>query len=128
MKAGIGFVPEERRTEGLVLSKSVAFNLGLANLRSLVFSPAVPLLSSRRVKEMAERASQVKMTRCEITHVDAERVSRNTGQRHSLGGFVGFAEYEGDLSEFLPYLEIGRYTGVGRQTVWGKGEIHAVVE
>jgi hypothetical protein len=79
-------------------------------------------------KEMAERASRVKMTRCEITHVDAERVSRNTGQRHSLGGFVGFAQYEGDLSEFLPYLEIGRYTGVGRQTVWGKGEIHAVVE
>jgi hypothetical protein len=79
-------------------------------------------------KKMAERASQVKMTRCEITHVDAERVSRSTGQRHSLGGFVGLAEYEGDLSEFLPYLEIGRYTGVGRQTVWGKGEIHAVVE
>ena len=78
-------------------------------------------------KGMAERAASVRMTRCEITHVDAERVSRNTGKRHSLGGFVGFAEYSGDLSEFLPYLEIGRYTGVGRQTVWGKGEIHAVV-
>jgi hypothetical protein len=78
-------------------------------------------------KGMAERAARVKMTRCEITHVDAERVSRNTLQRHSLGGFVGFAEYEGELGEFLPYLEIGRYTGVGRQTVWGKGEIHAVV-
>jgi hypothetical protein len=79
-------------------------------------------------KGMAERARLVKMTRCEITHVKAERVSRNTLQRHSLGGFVGFADYEGELSEFLPYLEIGRYTGVGRQTVWGKGEIHAVVE
>jgi hypothetical protein len=73
---------------------------------------------------MAERAASVKMTRCEIEQVNAERVSRNTGQRHSLGGFVGFAEYEGELGEFLPYLEIGRYTGVGRQTVWGKGEIH----
>jgi hypothetical protein len=78
-------------------------------------------------KGMAERAATVKMTRCEIQHVQAERVSRNTLQRHSLGGFVGFAEYEGELAEFLPYLEIGRYTGVGRQTVWGKGEIHAVV-
>ena len=78
-------------------------------------------------KAMAERAATVKMTRCEIQHVDAERVSRNTLQRHSLGGFVGIAEYEGELGEFLPYLEIGRYTGVGRQTVWGKGEIHAVV-
>jgi hypothetical protein len=78
-------------------------------------------------KGMAERASRVNMTGCEIQHVAAERVSRNTLQRHSLGGFVGFAEYEGELAEFLPYLEIGRYTGVGRQTVWGKGEIHAVV-
>ena len=32
MKAGIGLVPEERRAEGLILAKSVGFNLGLANL------------------------------------------------------------------------------------------------
>ncbi len=78
-------------------------------------------------KAIAARAAQIKMTRCEIQRVESERVSRSTGARHSLGGFVGFAEYEGELGEFLPYLEIGRYTGVGRQTVWGKGEIHAVV-
>jgi hypothetical protein len=70
-----------------------------------------------------ERASRVSMTRCELVPVAAERMSRNTGQRHSLGGFTGLAEYEGDVSEFLPYLEIARWTGVGRQTVWGKGEI-----
>jgi len=74
-------------------------------------------------KAIGERAAQVKMTRCEIEYVAAERTSRRTGQTHSLGGFVGMAEYEGDLGEFLPYLEIARYTGVGRQTVWGKGEI-----
>ena len=34
--AGVGLVPEERRTEGLFLSKSVAFNLGLVNLDKLV--------------------------------------------------------------------------------------------
>ena len=33
------------------------------------------------------------------------------------------AEYDGDLGEFLPYLRAGQWTGVGRQTVWGKGEI-----
>ena len=74
-------------------------------------------------KAIAERASQIEMTRCEIQHVAAERTSRATGQTHSLGGFRGVAEYEGDLGEFLPYLEIARWTGVGRQTVWGKGEI-----
>ena len=63
------------------------------------------------------------MTRCELVPVAAERTSRGTGQRHSLGGFTGVAEYQGDLAKFLPYLEIARWTGVGRQTVWGKGEI-----
>jgi hypothetical protein len=74
-------------------------------------------------KAFGERASRVAMTRCELVTVTAERTSRGTGQRHSLGGFTGIAEYEGDLAEFLPYLEIARWTGVGRQTVWGKGEI-----
>ena len=74
-------------------------------------------------KAFGERASVVSMTRCELVPVAAERTSRATGQSHSLGGFTGVAEYEGDLAEFLPYLEIARWTGVGRQTVWGKGEI-----
>jgi len=74
-------------------------------------------------KTFGERASRVSMTRCELVPVAAERTSRATGQRHSLGGFKGVADYEGDLAEFLPYLEIARWTGVGRQTVWGKGEI-----
>ncbi len=74
-------------------------------------------------KAFGERATRVSMTRCELVPVAAERISRRTGQRHSLGGFTGLAEYEGEISEFLPYLEIGRWTGVGRQTVWGKGEI-----
>ena len=74
-------------------------------------------------KEIAARAAQIQMTRCEIQHVAAERTSRSTGQTHSLGGFTGFAEYEGNLGEFLPYLEIAHWNGVGRQTVWGKGEI-----
>ena len=74
-------------------------------------------------KAFGGRAEIVKMTRCVWRHVDARRVSKNTGQRHSIGGFTGIAEYEGDIAEFLPYLEIARHIGVGRQTVWGKGEI-----
>jgi hypothetical protein len=68
-------------------------------------------------------ADAVRLTRCELTDVKDHRVSKATGQRHPLGGFTGFAEYQGDLAPFLPYLEAARYTGVGRQTVWGKGEI-----
>jgi hypothetical protein len=74
-------------------------------------------------RALGERAGSIRMARCEVRDIDASRVSRSTGQHHSLGGFTGLSEYEGDLTEFIPYLEIAAYTGVGRQTVWGKGEI-----
>ena len=44
LRAGVGLVPEERRADGLLLTKSVAFNLSLANLGKVVFSPALPLV------------------------------------------------------------------------------------
>jgi CRISPR-associated endoribonuclease Cas6 len=74
-------------------------------------------------RAFGERAAAVRMTRCEIRGVDVMRRSSRTGQVHPIGGFVGEAEYEGELAEFLPYLEAAKWTGVGRQTVWGKGEI-----
>ena len=74
-------------------------------------------------KGLGERASRIRMPRCELERVSVNRTSSRTGQTHSLGGFVGRAEYEGDLTEFLPYLEAAEWTGVGRQTVWGKGAI-----
>ena len=73
--------------------------------------------------EFGERAARIEMTRCEIQRVEAERRSGRTGQTHSLGGFVGEADYAGELAEFVPYLRAAQWTGVGRQTSWGKGTI-----
>ena len=77
---------------------------------------------------LAARARGVRLAESEIRHVEAERRSSRTGQTHPLSGFVGRASYEGDLAEFVPYLQIGEYTGVGRQTVWGKGELKLVTD
>src|SRR5262249_28983956 len=74
-------------------------------------------------REFGARASQVRMTRCEIRKVGVARRSSRTGQTHPIGGFVGEAEYQGELAEFVPFLRAAKWTGVGRQTVWGKGEI-----
>jgi hypothetical protein len=74
-----------------------------------------------------ERARQVRMVRCETGAVTRSRRSSRTGQSHPIGGFTGEAEYEGDLAEFIPYLQAAAWTGVGRQTVWGKGEIRTAV-
>jgi CRISPR-associated endoribonuclease Cas6 len=70
-----------------------------------------------------ERAGRVAMARCELAEVHVERVSSRTGQRHPLDGFVGVAEYQGELGEFVGFLRAASYSGVGRQTTWGKGEL-----
>ena len=69
------------------------------------------------------RAGQVHLVDSALEWHDEERRSSRTGQTHPLGGFTGTVTYEGDLAEFLPWLKAGYWTGVGRQTVWGKGLI-----
>jgi hypothetical protein len=69
-----------------------------------------------------ERATRVRMTDCRLGRVEVERRSSRTGQVHPIGGFIGEAEYEGELTEFVPYLRAARWIGVGRQTVWGNGQ------
>jgi hypothetical protein len=70
---------------------------------------------------IGERANRVRMTASHFEMHQIERRSARTGQRHGLGGFTGEAEFEGDLAEFLPWLEALWWTGVGRLTVWGNG-------
>ena len=67
-KAGLGLVPEERRAEGLILSKSVAFNVGLANLQKLVVSsrPAADQWKAPQAALARDtiRALSIKTPRC----------------------------------------------------------------
>jgi hypothetical protein len=76
---------------------------------------------------ISERAQAVKMVDCEIEWHDVGRRSSRTGQKHDIGGFTGRAAYEGKLDEFLPFLEAAYWTGIGRQTVWGKGMVVTTV-
>src|ERR1700730_1242297 len=91
----------------------------LSTLSALYGSGPLPI----DFMEAGDRAAKICLSQCEIRTVSAERRSGRTGQTHPIGGFIGSAEYEGELAEFLPYLEAARWTGVGRQTVWGKGRL-----
>jgi hypothetical protein len=72
---------------------------------------------------LGERAHLVTTSAVRIEDVDVERRSSRTGQRHGLGGFVGEADYAGELGEFLPWLKVAEWTGAGRLTVWGNGAL-----
>jgi hypothetical protein len=75
---------------------------------------------------MAERAAQVRMPACQLVWAHLDRKSGRTGEVHPLGGFTGEAEYQGELAEFLPFLHAARWVGVGRHTVWGKGDLRVL--
>lgn len=48
IKRGIGLVPEERRSQGLVLTRSVMFNINLSYLQSMRFTKWFPLINMHR--------------------------------------------------------------------------------
>jgi len=75
---------------------------------------------------MGLRAGAVRLNWYNLAREKVSRRSGRTGQVHPLGGFTGDAEYEGELGEFLPWLRAARWVGVGRQTVWGKGDLRVI--
>jgi hypothetical protein len=103
-----------------------AFGVLFARLRDRIstlraFYGAGPLAIDFRA--LGERARAVELVSSDLEWTTARRRSTRTGQTHPLGGFTGDAVYAGDLTEFLPWLRAARWTGVGRQTVWGKGDV-----
>ncbi len=73
---------------------------------------------------LVERARAVRLVEWDAGQTsDVTRYSTRTKQTHSIGGMTGTAVYRGPCTEFLPLLRAAEFTGVGRQTVWGKGWI-----
>ena len=68
-------------------------------------------------------ARQIRTVHETLGRVELSRYSTNTGQTHPLSGFYGESEFEGDFTRLWNWLKAAEWTGVGRQTVWGKGAI-----
>jgi ribose transport system ATP-binding protein len=55
IELGIALVPEERRSQGLMLAQSVAFNINIASLQSLRVVDILSFVSSRKMRNQAGR-------------------------------------------------------------------------
>ncbi len=75
---------------------------------------------------MSERARAVHLVASDTRRLPIERHSARTGETHELSGFVGSADYFGDLTEFVPWLQAAYWTGIGKHTVWGSGAVQTV--
>lgn len=55
VQQGIALVPEERRSQGLMIEHSVSFNVNVASLKNFRFFPGLPFLSARKLRDHANR-------------------------------------------------------------------------
>jgi hypothetical protein len=119
--------PTELKSSGEVL-ESLPFRAVFARARdrvctlaSLYSDPLIEL--DFDFKSLGRRAAGIETVSSDLYWVSAHRRSSRTGQVHPLGGLVGEVQYAGELTEFMPILRAAEWTGIGRQTVWGKGAI-----
>jgi ribose transport system ATP-binding protein len=112
----IGFVPEERRSQGTFMTHSIVFNISIASLKTLVYSKFIPLL---RPREMSLRASEL----CALVTVNTKNMKQRIG---TLSGGnqqkVVIARWLGKPTKLLILDEPSRGVDVG-----AREEIHHVV-
>ena len=82
IKYGIGLVPEERRTQGLVLNMDVKENMTLSSLWKIWLSERLPFLSQR--KEIALAQKYVNMTAVKSNSLDQAVASLSGGNQQKI--------------------------------------------
>jgi len=107
VKAGLGLVPEERRAEGLILSKSVAFNVSLANLKRIIMSPALPLISDRARNSLTLDTIRALSIKTEGVETPVGRLSGGNQQKVVIGRWLTSAPRVLILDEPTRGVDIG---------------------
>ena len=116
VKAGIGLVPEERRSEGLVLTKSVAFNLQLSNLKAIQTNKLLPFIDSRRRESLCQEIVRDLAIKTENTATLVGRLSGGNQQKVVIGRWLL------RLPKVLILDEPTRGVDIG-----ARGEIHRLI-
>ena len=88
MKAGVALIPEERRAEGLILNKSIAFNFGLANLQRLRVAPALPLIRMSQRGKLAATMMQQLQVKAPNADTAVGRLSGGNQQKVVIGKWL----------------------------------------
>ncbi len=73
-------------------------------------------------KGLIEKATAIKTLSKTLTWHDWERYSNRQKTRMKLGGFIGEAVYEGDITPFLPFIKLGEFIHVGKGSSFGLGK------
>ncbi|HEV7417385.1 MAG TPA: sugar ABC transporter ATP-binding protein [Tianweitania sediminis] len=111
VRAGLGLVPEERRTEGLFLNKSVAFNLQLTNMNKM---QSGPLLSFRKRENLALQTVRDLAIKTQSADTPVGRLSGGNQQKVVIGRWLLRAPKVLILDEPTRGVDIGARSEIHR--------------
>jgi hypothetical protein len=76
------------------------------------------------ILEMAR--TQVRLTHSDLRDHSWERYSNRQQRRMRFDSFIGSVHYEGELAPFLPFILLGHYIHLGKNTTFGMGKYEIV--
>lgn len=88
VRAGIALVPEERRSQGLMLQQSVGFNINISTLKLLRAVPGLPFVSDKKARRQAENL---------IDHLHI----KTPGAEAKIGGLSGGNQQKALIARWL---------------------------
>ena len=114
---------ENKLKGGAELPFHVLVRAMLRRLSSLynVYGEGEPSLDYRG---LVERASNVGISKNNLSWYDWRRYSNRHEQKMLMGGMVGSVTYEGELGEYLPLLAFTKKTHLGKNTSFGLGKVN----
>ncbi|KZE43364.1 hypothetical protein AV540_25225 [Brevibacillus parabrevis] len=78
------------------------------------------------IRELVERAERVRLVEKRVKWLDYDRYSVRQDVKMKMGGAVGWAVYEGEIAEFLPWLKAAEHTHVGKNTAFDLGRVRVI--
>ncbi len=73
-------------------------------------------------KGLIKKAQEIKISSNQLRWYDWERYSARQDTKLHMGGFVGKVTYQGDFTDFIPWLKAGELVHVGKGTAFGLGK------
>ena len=77
-------------------------------------------------KNLIEESKNVEIFDSNLRWYDLERYSNRQNTRMKMGGFIGKITYKGDLTPYIPLIEIGEHIHVGKGVSFGLGKYEII--
>jgi len=123
MRVRLRFVTPTRLVSGNRLTDKVDFRLFLTSLLRRI--AALSLCHCGQpfdFRPLLPGIEMVRTLRSDLAWHEWERFSTRQKASMKLGGVIGSVTFEGELGRYLPFLRLGEYVHLGKQTSFGLGQ------